>query len=479
MKPKIYPVIMCGGYGSRLWPLSRLNLPKQFIKIFGDRSLFQKGIERIDRNEFEKPLIISNQEQKYLLYEQLENSGIKDSRIFLEPIALSTAPVATIAALNIFKEDPQALMFLLSSDCEIKDGDLFIKDALKASRVSLEQQKYVLFGSKPQYPETGYGYIKSDEEISRVEGVSINKIHSFVEKPSLEEAKAYINSGYYWNSGIFVIPVKLFLEEMEKFSPDILVACKNTLEKSNVEKWGKNKLTQLNDEEFRKCPEDSIDYAVMEKTSNSAVIEVDMGWYDVGSWQTLYELSEKNEAENSIKGNVVTLDVKGSNIFSNDSSRLTAVLGLKNVTVVQTNDATLVMPTSKSQRVKNIVNSLKNTDDQSFLKDKVDHREWGYLEEIRKEKLFALYKIFVKRNCEVEFSGNEKFKHFIVAHGEAIFYIGRAKFIVKENDSLLVPKNLDFKIINNSDEQIEVLKTETKDYEKINSTSKKIVNEDA
>jgi len=475
MNPKIYPVIMCGCYGSRLWPLSRLNLPKQFIKIFKGESLFQKSMNRVANDDvFEPAQIVSNDDQKYLLRDQLKELGIVDTKIFLEPKALSTAPAATIAALSIFEENPDALMFLLSSDSEIKDEEQFVETAVKAAEVSLAEQKYVLFGSKPQYPETGYGYIKSADAISRKGDVTVSNIHSFIEKPSESEAKACIKSGYYWNSGIFIIPVKLFLEEMEKFSPEIFKACIRTYKKSNSNEWYGNMMMPLNKEEFLKCPEDSIDYAVMEKTQNSAVVKADMGWFDVGSWQTFYELSSKNENGNATKGEVITLDVKNSNIFSNDTARLTAVLGVENLTVVQTNDATLIMPTSESQNVKKVVQSLKDDKSGDYLRDTKNYTEWGYIEEIRKESQFKLSKIFIKKDKDVEFSGNDRFKHFIVSHGEATFYIGRAKMIVKENDSLAMPQNIDYRIINNTASQIEILETETRDYQNITSASKNV-----
>lgn len=474
MKPKIYPVIMCGGYGSRLWPLSRLNLPKQFIKIFSGKSLFQKSLGRVaGKKFFESPIIVSNEGQRYLLRDQLKESEVIDIKVFLEPKALSTAPVATIAALSIFEEDPDALMFLLSSDSEIRDEDEFVQTAKKAAQVSVDEQKYILFGAKPEYPETGYGYIKSGDAIYKKNGVTVSKIHSFIEKPSESEASACIKSGYYWNSGMFIIPVKLFLKEIEEFAPEIYEACCKTYEKSQAKEWYGNTMIPLNKTEFLKCPEDSIDYAVMEKTQNSAVIKANIGWFDVGSWKTFYEISIKNEMGNALSGDVITMDVSNSNIYSKDTSRLTAVMGVDNLTVVQTNDATLIMPTPESQGVKKLVNTLKSERKGSYLMDTVDYKEWGYVEEIRSELQFKLSKIFVKKGREVEFEGNKKFKHFIVSDGEATFYVGKAKLIVKENDSLAVPQDIDYKIVNNGSKQIEILVTETKDYQKTNVASKK------
>lgn len=462
---KIFPVILCGGFGTRMWPLSRTNLPKQFIKLFKGKSLFQNSLAQVmDETHYEKPYLLTNNQQKYLIKEQLREMGVTDAVIFLEPAPLSTAPATTVAAMEIAKKDPNGIMVLLSSDNEIKRREDFEALIPKAAKVAKEKNIYLLFGSKAEYAETGYGYIKGGEVLFDHDKVHISKIERFVEKPQAPEADKCMKEGYQWNSGIFIIPVKLYLEEMEKYSPEIYNACKETMRVSKIKKWHNQKLVTLNKKEFMKSPVDSLDYAVMEKTKHSAVVRTDIGWYDVGSWQSFYEISEKDNIGNASYGDILAIDVKNTNIFSSDKSRITAAVGVENLTIIQTADATLVMPTSKSQEVKKIVAELKVQNKGIFLTDPVTYKKWGFYEIVRREAEVVLKKITLKPKHKVLIKGNNKAKHFVVTKGVATFYIGRAKMIVQENDSLMIPMGVDYNINNLGDARIEIIKIETKDY---------------
>lgn len=462
---KIYPVILCGGYGTRMWPLSRTNLPKQFIKIFDNKSLFQNSLEQVlDPQYFNKPYIMTNNEQKYLIKEQLKEAGVENASVFLEPTSLSTAPAVTVAAMDIAKGDPNGVMLILSSDNEIKQRAEFSELIYPAAQVALEKNIYLLFSSKATYAETGYGYIKPGTSIAENKKVTVSLIERFVEKPPLAEAESCIKEGYQWNSGIFVIPVKLFLEEMEQYSNKIYEACRKTMLVSKKRTWHNQHLVALDKTEFNKSPTDSIDYAVMEKTKYAAVVQTDIGWYDVGSWQSYYEISKKDNNGNAIYGDILAIDVKNTNIFSKDSSRVTAAIGVQDLTIIQTSDATLVMPTTSSQKVKNIVAELKEKNKIEFLADPITYKKWGKYEIVRRERDVVLKKLTLKSNMKVGIKGNKKAKHFVVVKGVATFYIGRAKMIVQQNDSLMIPMGVDYSINNLTDSRIEIIKLETKDY---------------
>jgi mannose-1-phosphate guanylyltransferase len=342
----IYPVVLCGGYGTRLWPLSRTNLPKQFIKVFAGKSLFQNTLSRIsNKHLFHDPYIITNIEQRHLVKEQLKENEIDHASIYLEPEPHSTAPAVTIAALEIVKHDPNAVILALSSDNEIKKPGTFERILSKAAEVAIQNNKFLLFSSKPTYAETGYGYIKNGDIINDVKDeVQIYDIYHFVEKPSFSETVACIQAGYNWNCGMFLMSAKQFLEELKEFSPNILESCEKTLKKSRIRDEGNYSWITLDSKSFAECPVDSSDNAVMEKTKNSAVVRTNIGWYDVGTWQTLYELAPKDFDGNIIAGEVISINNKNSHIYSSDKNRVLAAIDVRDLTIVQTSDATLIIP---------------------------------------------------------------------------------------------------------------------------------------
>jgi len=337
----IIPVILAGGSGTRLWPISTAELPKQFANLLGDKTLFQNTLERIYGFEGVAEIkVICNQKHIGFVSQQLQDSGISDFSVFLEPIGKNTVPAITIAALSV-PED--AVLVVLPSDHIIADIEKF-HQTLEIGVKYAKQGCLACFGVTPNRPETGYGYIKVGED----EGGGY-KIAEFVEKPNLELAVQYLaTKDYYWNSGVFVFSAGVFLQEMAQFSPDILSCCKKVLEHSVQE----GKFLCLSAEHFSQCRSDSIDYAVMERTKRAIMIPLDARWSDVGSWFLLWEHNSKDENNNVIMGNVVVHEVEGSYIHS--TSRKIVAVGVKDYIIVETSDAVLIVPKEKHQEVKKI-----------------------------------------------------------------------------------------------------------------------------
>lgn len=335
------PVILAGGFGTRLWPISTAELPKQFANLLGDKTLFQNTVERICKfpgvNEIK---VICNQKHAGLVSQQLQDFGISNFNAFLEPMGKNTAPAITIAALSV-PED--AILIVLPSDHMIADVEKFHR-ALEIGMQCAEQNYLVCFGVIPNRPETGYGYIKIGEHQGEA-----YKIEKFVEKPNMELALQYIaTQDYYWNSGIFMFRAGVFLKEMAQFAPDILDCCKKVLKNSVPE----GNFLNLSAEYFSQCRSDSIDYAVMEKTSRAIMVPLDARWSDVGSWFLLWEQQNKDENNNVIMGDVVVHEVEGSYIHS--TSRKVVAVGIKGHIIIETSDAVLIVPKEKHQEVKKI-----------------------------------------------------------------------------------------------------------------------------
>jgi len=290
----ITPVILSGGSGSRLWPLSRKALPKQFLSLAGTGSMIQETATRAQGDGFAPPIVISNQDHRFLIAEQLRAAGIKGARIVLEPAGRNTAPAVTVAALQIVQENPDGLMLIMPSDHVVLNTGAF-HDGVAAARTAAQQGALVTFGIRPTGPETGYGYIKSAAALASAPGAFT--VERFVEKPDLATAQSYLDAGgYYWNSGMFLFQARSFLAEMERLQPRMLACCRDALAHGNQDL----DFIRLGEPAFLACPSDSIDYAVMEKCANAAVVPVDMGWSDVGSWHSLWDIAERGADGNAI-----------------------------------------------------------------------------------------------------------------------------------------------------------------------------------
>ena len=344
---KIMPVILSGGSGTRLWPLSRESFPKQLISLVGEGTMIQETVKRLTGLDTEEPIIVCNEQHRFIIAEQMRQIGIKSPQIILEPIARNTAPAIAAACIQAQKTDGDAVVVVLPSDHSIKDTKAF-QDAVRLATEEAEKGSLVTFGITPTFAATGYGYIEGEGN------GAVRSIKRFVEKPNLEKAEEYLKSGnFLWNSGMFVFKASSFLEELKSLNKEIFDATAKSVENAS----GDSEFIRLEKDSFAKNPSISIDYAVMEKTKNGKVIPLSADWSDVGSWSSLWEVSAKDENGNSIKGEALTIGTKNSLISA--KNRLIVAIGLEDVVIVDTGDALLVSRKDKAEEVKKIVDSLK------------------------------------------------------------------------------------------------------------------------
>ncbi|WP_413494613.1 mannose-1-phosphate guanylyltransferase/mannose-6-phosphate isomerase [Morganella psychrotolerans] len=424
----ILPVIIAGGSGSRLWPLSREEYPKQFLSIFGENSLLQNTVSRLDTLECEPPLVVCNTEHRFLVAEQLKNFVL--SGIILESEKKNTAPAIALAAFKALQSGIDPLLLILPSDHIINNNNIFIDTILKAKKTATDGY-LITFGIVPLSPETGYGYIKKGNLISP----EIFKVSSFKEKPNYSTALNYIESGdYFWNSGMFLFKASAYLEELKKFAPNIYDSCKAALKKSRCDL----DFIRIDENEFNKSDSDSIDYAVMEKTSLSAMIPLNAGWNDVGAWDAIWEISNKDSAGNVISGDVYTKDV--SNCYISSSERVVAAVGLNNIAVIETNDAILIADKDQVQSVKDIITLLKEDNKYHYIKHRNELKPWGSQDSIDDGERYQVKKVVIKPGNKISLQIHyHRAEHWVVVSGTAKVTKGESSFILTENESTYIP----------------------------------------
>jgi mannose-1-phosphate guanylyltransferase len=429
----ILPVIMAGGSGSRLWPMSRTHFPKQFLSLSGDLSMLQQTVSRLADIEHLAPCVICNEEHRFLVAEQLRQSQTGHSGIILEPVGRNTAPAIALAALKAINDGNDPMLLVLAADHLIKDEAAFTRSVEQAVAFA-QNNKLVTFGIVPVAPETGYGYIRRGETTTSAEA-SAYIVDAFVEKPDSATAQSYLASQeYYWNSGMFLFKASRYLNELAKFRPDILAACKASLEaeKSDLE------FTRVDKAAFLNCPDDSIDYAVMEKTSDAIVVPMDAGWSDVGSWSSLWEVSDKDADGNVLRGDVIADN--SHNCYIAAPERLVATVGVEDLVIVDTKDALLVAHKDKVQDVKNVVNVLKQGDRTEFLAHREVYRPWGKHDHVAEGSRYHVKKVTVKPGektaMQIHYHRSE---HWIVVSGTAKIYRGDETHIVTEDESIYIP----------------------------------------
>lgn len=348
----LLPVIMAGGTGSRLWPISRELYPKQFLHFYGIDSMLQETIKRLEGISARELIIICNEQHRFLAAEQLRKINKFSHSIILEPVGRNTAPAIALAALKCISQGDDPIMLVLAADHIINNHDAF-HQAINRAIPFAHAGNLVTFGVVPTGPETGYGYIQRGKKTVKQMSEAF-QVQCFVEKPNLKTAEKYVNSGkYYWNSGIFMFRAKQYIQELDRFRPDILNVCKTVISDARLD----NDFLTINKEQFSACPDESIDYAVMEKTNKAVVVPLDAGWSDVGSWSALWDISTKDTSGNAITGNIFLHNVH--NCYINADEKLIAAIGVDNLVIVSTKDAVLVVDKSKVQDVKKIVKHLK------------------------------------------------------------------------------------------------------------------------
>ena len=437
MNITIIPVILCGGTGTRLWPLSRKSFPKQFLSLNENKkSLLQNTQLRLKNlNNLSNPILVCNEEHRFIVAEQMREIDIKPFSILLEPFGRNTAPAITIAALKALElgGEVDPIILVLSSDHEINNRDNFIEVINKGVEFA-RKDKLVSFGIVPTSPQTGYGYIKAEKPLD-AKKISGENILEFTEKPNLELAEQFIkDKRYTWNSGIFMFRAKTILNEFKKFDSYILECCKESLLKSKFDL----DFQRLNKETFKKCPNISIDFSIMEKSNKGTVLPLDAGWSDIGSWESFWENSNKDSNGNYIKGKVINHSSTDSFLSSN--SRLLVGIGLKNIIAVETKDAILISEKSESQKVKDIVKTLK---DKQFPEGETHlkiFRPWGFYISIAEESTWQVKMIEVKPNGKLSLQmHHHRSEHWIVVKGRAKVEVANKIEYLTENQSTYIP----------------------------------------
>ena len=447
---QLIPVILSGGAGTRLWPLSRELMPKQLLKLTGGRTLLQETAQRIGQ----PPVVVCNHEHRFVVAEQLREVDMTPRAVVIEPVGRNTAPAAAVAALMLTGTDPDALMLLMPSDHLIADLPAF-RRAVDAAIPLAEAGRLVTFGIRPTGPNTGYGYIKAGSSLPG--GFTVER---FVEKPDLATAQAYLESGEYtWNSGIFLLPVRLFLAELERHAPGVVAGCRAALDK------GRNDLFffRLDDETFAGLKGQSIDYAVMEHSDKVAVVPVDMGWSDIGSFTALWQESPKDPDGNVVKGDVLVLESSDCYLCSQD--HLVAVVGCHNLVVVATDDAVLVADKSRDQEVKAVVEALKREGRSEATQGTRGWRPWGWFQTIEQGERFKVKHIHVDPGAKLSLQmHHHRAEHWIVVSGTAKVTRGESTYLLSENESTFIPAGTPHRLENPGKVPLRLIEVQSGEY---------------
>lgn len=451
----LIPVILSGGSGTRLWPLSRELHPKQFLPLVGQDSMLQDTLRRLDGIDASAPMVICNEHHRFLVAEQLRQIGRTSSAIILEPVGRNTAPAVAVAALMAAQQgNPTAVLLVLPADHLLKDVEAFQR-AVQVGLAAAQGGKLVTFGVVPTSPETGYGYIR------RGAGAGPSyPIAEFVEKPSAERAAAYLQSGdYLWNSGMFMLRADVYLAELSRYAPAMGVACDAALKAAQRDL----DFTRLPADQFGQCPADSIDYAVMEKTSDAVVVPLDAGWSDVGSWSALHESLPADEAGNVTRGDVVSEDSQGCYLYS--SGRLVATVGLRDHVVVETKDAVMVAPKNRVQDVKALVAQLKATGRSEPALHREVFRPWGSYDSVDGGMRFQVKRLTVKPGAQLSLQmHHHRAEHWIVVSGTASITCDDRVFLLSENESTYIPVGAKHRIENPGKVPLHIIEVQSGSY---------------
>lgn len=452
----ILPVIMAGGSGSRLWPLSRRQFPKQFLTLLGNDSMLQTTVQRLKAIEHAPALVICNEEHRFSVAEQFRANSIQTSGIILEPVGRNTAPAIALAAMKALNSGNDPLLLVLAADHVIKDEAAFCASVEQAVPFA-QADKLVTFGVVPSLPETGYGYIKRGEVQAGNTGF---RVAQFVEKPNLETAQDYLASGeYYWNSGMFLFKASTYLAELQTHRPDMYSACEQAMAMTQADL----DFIRVDKAAFEACPDDSIDYAVMEKTTQAVVVPMDCGWSDVGSWSALWEVSDKDENGNACRGDVINVDTR--NTYVHAAEKLVATIGLDDVVVVETKDAILVAKQSEVQQVKQVVEHLKAEDRSEWQHHREVYRPWGKYDSIDSGERFQVKRITVKPGEKLSIQmHHHRAEHWIVVTGTAKVTNGDEEILLTENQSTYIPVGVVHALENPGKVPLELIEVQSGSY---------------
>lgn len=455
----ITPVILCGGSGTRLWPMSRGSYPKQFLPLVGEGTLLQQTTRRfVGLTDITSPILVSNQEQRFLVAEQLKEVGIHSAHILLEPVARNTAPAVAAAAFLALESNQDAVLLVMPSDHVIKNDSAFTQVVLKAFSVA-QQGKLVTFGMTPTEPHTGYGYIQRDKPLDQNQEAF--SVKAFIEKPDLKKAQELFATGdFFWNSGIFMFRADRYLQELKKFNSTMLDSVQLAIQqaKRDVD------FIRLEEKSFSASPSDSIDYAVMEHTDAAAVIIAnELGWSDVGSWTALADITEKDSLGNNAVGDVFLADTKSTYVRADQ--RMVAVIGVEDLIVVETADAVLVTHKNKSQDVKKVVEFLQKTNRSESITHRRVYRPWGWYEGLDNSERFQVKRILVNpgRSLSLQMH-HHRAEHWIVVKGSAVVVNGEQELLLTENQSTYIPLGIKHRLINPGKIPLEIIEVQSGSY---------------
>ncbi len=454
----LYPLILAGGVGTRLWPMSRASLPKQFIDLLasGD-TLFQITLQRLQGIEYcAPPTIVCNEDHRFLVAEQVRQAGLANSRILLEPCGRNTAPAIALAAMTILEANAEASILVLPADHLISEVDIFHKSVNEAYELAAANL-LLTFGIVPGIPETGYGYIKQGRAIDDSPGFRVER---FIEKPDKLTAQSYVDAGgYYWNSGMFLFRGDKYLKELQAHAPDIFESCKAAFE--HLQRG--EDFCHIPADHFESCRSDSIDYAVMEKTDSAAIVPLDAGWSDLGSWEALWDAQEKDVQGNVVGGDVLLEDVSDSYISA--KTRLVAALGIKDIVVIESGDAVLVAGKSRSQDVKKLADVLLSQTRKEIRHPVLVRRPWGTFESLGAGEGYQVKHIVVNPGSAISLQRHQhRSEHWTVIRGRALIHCDGNEFYLETNESTFIPQGSKHRLSNESEEAVEIVEVQVGSY---------------
>ena len=453
---RIVPVIMCGGAGARLWPVSRESMPKQFVRLVGQETTFQEVLARVsDRELFARPIVITHGDFRFVVAEQLRERGI-EADIVLEPVRRDSGPAVAVSAVLATQRDRDALVLVLAADHVIRKPENF-HEACRRAAAAAAEGRIVTFGIEPTYPATNYGYIRPGEKLN---GASVRAVEAFVEKPDAEIAATYVAERYLWNSGNFLFHAATMLGEIERFEPGIAEAAKAAVAGLTRDL----DFLRLAGDAFASAPKKSIDYAVMERTKLAAVVPADLGWSDIGSWSTVWDVLEHDVAGNATDGPVVMLDTRNSLVRAEETV-LTTVVGLDDVIVVSTADAVLVAARAKAEQVKSLVEKLKANNHRAAVEHRRIYRPWGYYQDVDISERYRVKRIVVKPGSKLSLQKHfHRSEHWVVVKGTAEVTVGDDVCILHENESIYIPIGSVHRLANPGKISLELIEVQVGSY---------------